>query len=398
MQILFLARWQPFPPNNGSKQRIYHLLKALCAQHTVFLITFIEPGEAPPQSLPDFQNLKDVRTILRKPFDPDSLQARLGFFNRKPRFVIDTYSKEMEEAIQNTIRSQKIDLVIASQFDMALYGRAFRGLPAIFEELEIGVFQQRIQDAQNPLKKIRDTLTWLKHRRYLNELLNYFVITTVVSNQEAELARQAFPDLKHIRVIPNCVNLADYQGFTQPPDPHQLIFTGSLSYEPNYQAMRWFAEYVFPRILETHPQTRLVITGDPAGKEFPHHPHITQTGMVPDVRPWVSQSWISLAPLLTGGGTRLKILEAMGLRSAVVATHKGSEGLDFLAGEHLLIADQPEEFANAVRRLLDEPELRASLVEKAYLWVAEKYDWAGQAQNILCILDQFAPNRVENRL
>lgn len=393
MHILFLSRWQPFPPNNGSKQRIFNLIKILCTHHKVTLITFKEPGENSPQSLPELQNLADVRVVVRKPFDPTSLRARLGFLSVKPRFVIDTYSSEMADAIQNAIRNNAINLVIASQFDMAIYWPIFRELPAIFEEMEIGIFQQRIQDAQHPKQKFRDTLTWLKHRRYMRELLNFFPLSTVVSSQEAELAHQAFPDLKQkIKILPNCVNLGDYQDFHQTPDPNRLIFTGSFSYHPNYEAMLWFVNQVFPAILESHPHCHLVITGDPAGKEFPNHPNITQTGMVPDVRPWVSGAWISIAPLLTGGGTRLKILEAMGLRSAVIATSKGVEGLDFSSGEHLLIANQPDDFAYAVCRLLDEPPLRARLVENAYQRVAEKYDWARQTQNILSIIDNIALN------
>lgn len=393
MHILFLSRWQPFPPNNGSKQRIFNLIKILSSRHKVTLITFKEPGESSPQSLPDIPNLAEVKIIVRKPFDPTSLRARTGFFNVKPRFVIDTYSNEMADAIRTTTQKNPIDLVIASQFDMAIYWSVFEEIPAIFEEMEIGVFQQRIQEAQKPLQKLRDTLTWLKHRRYMHELLKFFTLSTVVSSQEAALTYQAFPDLKQkIKVLPNCVDLTDYQDFHQIPDPNRLIFTGSFSYQPNYEAMLWFVNHVFPSIFESHPKCQLVITGDPAGKEFPSHPNITQTGMVPDIRPWVSQAWISVAPLLTGGGTRLKILEAMGLQSAVVATSKGAEGLDFSPGEHLLIADAPEDFANAVCRLLDEPQLRANMVKNAYQSVTEKYDWAGQIQNILSIVDKIALN------
>lgn len=388
MHILFLSRWQPFPPNNGSKQRIYNLIKVLCTQHNLTLITFIEPGESTPSTVPAFQNLESIQYIVRKPFNPSSGRALLGFFNLKPRFVIDTYSDEMELAIQNALNDNKIDFVIASQFDMAIYRPVFRKLPALFEEMEIGVFTQRIHEAQNTLQKFRSWLTWAKHSRYLKQLLSSFQMSTVVSSQEAELTRQAFPKGSQVEILPNCVNLADYQSLHVLPDPKRLIFTGSFSYEPNYQAMRWFVENVFPKILESHPDVQLVITGDSAGKQFEGYPNILQTGMVADIRPWVAGAWISLAPILTGGGTRLKILEAMGLRSAVVSTPKGAEGLDIAHGEHLLVADQPNDFAAGVCKLLDDPGLRDHLTEKAYLRVAERYDWDGQSPYILSLIDK----------
>lgn len=393
MHILFLSRWYPFPPNNGSKLRIYNLLKAICSQHTVTLLSFIEPGESASPSVVPIQNLVETQTILRKPFNPSSWRACLGLFSHKPRFVIDTYSLEMEKAIRNVLQRKKIDLVIASQFDMAIYRSAFHNLPAIFEEIEIGLFSQRVLEAENYLQYIRSWLTWVKHRRYVGQLLSSFQLGTVVSAKEAELVEQAFSMSHLVKIVPNCVNLADYEGYlTTPPNPKRLIFTGSFSYMPNYQAMRWFVDKVFPLVLHSHPETQLVITGDTAGKEFAGCPNIIQTGMVDDIRPWVAGAWISLAPIQVGGGTRLKILEAMGLRSAVISTNKGAEGLDVEPGKHILLADQPDDFAAAVCTLLEDPLLRLQLTRNSYQLVKEKYDWVAQTSNILNIIDQIALN------
>jgi len=204
--------------------------------------------------------------------------------------------------------------------------------------------------------------------------------------------RQSYPHRNQIKIVPNCVDLTEYENFHTTPIPQRMIFTGSFRYEPNYQAMRWFVDQVFPAVLSNFPDVQLIITGDPAGKDFSMFPNVTQTGMVDDIRPWVAQSWISLSPIHLGGGTRLKILEAMGLKSAVVSTSKGAEGLDLQAGEHYLVGDSPQKFADAVCRLLGEPDLREQLVAKAYQRVAEKYDWTQQAPSILNILDQITTN------
>ena len=399
MHILFLSRWYPFPPTNGSKLRIYNLLKAICSRHTITLLTFIEPGESISPPAVSIQNLVEIQTILRKPFNPTGWRARLGLFSPKPRFVIDTYSVEMENAIRNVLQKTNVDLVIASQFDMAIYRPVFRDTAAIFEEIEIGVFSQRVVEAKYFLQQFRSWLTWAKHRRYLGQLLSSFQLGTVVSAREAELVRDAFSVSNLVKIVPNCINLADYEGYhTTTPNPKRLIFTGSFSYEPNYQAMRWFVDSVFPLVLQSHPDTQLVITGDIAGKDLGGSGNIMQTGMVDDIRPWVAGAWISLAPIQTGGGTRLKILEAMGLRSAVISTNKGVEGLDIEPDEHLLVADTPDDFLAAVRKLLDDPFLRAQLTTNAYQLVKEKYDLVGQTSNILNIIDQVTLKYSRNRL
>jgi len=392
MHILFLSRWQPFPPNNGSKLRIYNLLKVISQVHQVTLLSFRDAAESIPTPDGELTNLVDFQTIPYKPFEPDNWRSRLGFFSDQPRFVIDTYSQEMQAAIIDVLQRSKIDLVIASQIDMAMYRPVFQHIPALFEEVEIGVFTQRVQEAGTTLKRWRNRLTWLKHRRYVESLLNAYQISTVVSEQEARLLQSAVRQKQNIRVIPNCVNLSEYEPFHTEPIAQQMIFCGSFRYEPNYQAMRWFVEQVFPLVLEAYPEARLVITGDPAGKDFSKHPDVTQTGLVQDVRPLVAQSWISLAPIQAGGGTRLKILEAMGLKSAVVSTSKGAEGLEVQNGEHLLIADHPADFASAICRLFEDTMLRDRLVTNAHARIAEKYDWQRLTPEILNILDNITAN------
>jgi glycosyltransferase involved in cell wall biosynthesis len=122
---------------------------------------------------------------------------------------------------------------------------------------------------------------------------------------------------------------------------------------------------------------------------------VTLTGFVDDVRPLIAQSWISVVPLHTGGGTRLKILEAMALGTPVVATSKGAEGLDVQSGRHLLIADTPEAFAQSAIRLLKEPELRRQLAKSAYQLIREKYDWAVVIPRFLALTERVAHPRKE---
>ena len=138
---------------------------------------------------------------------------------------------------------------------------------------------------------------------------------------------------------------------------------------------------------------RLFITGNHASKPLPPTRNVTLTGYVDDVRPLVARAWCSVVPLRIGGGTRLKILEAMALGTPVVATSKGAEGLDVRDGEHLLIADEPAAFAEQVVRLLRDADLRAALAANSRRLVAERYDWAIVMPKFLALVGRIAEER-----
>ncbi len=393
MRILFLSRWYPYPANNGSKLRIWNLLRALGQRHAVTLISFIDPAEGQPDLNGLQEWVREVHTVAWREFDPGSPRALLGFFALAPRWIVDTFSPQMAERIRQTLRSQKYDLVIASQVIMGAYARYFEDVPAILEEVELGVYFQQQDRASNPFQKFRRSLTVLKLRVYLKTLLRRFSGYTVVSEPEKKLLESILLDSEQIRVIPNCVELDDYRDVPLTKNENSLIYTGSFRYYVNYEAMQWFAQEVFPLILMEIPSAQLTITGDPAGKRVEPAAQIHLVGLVPDVRPLVASARVSLAPIQTGGGTRLKILEAMALRSPVVSTTKGAEGLAVRAGEHLLVADRPQDFADAVLQLLKDESLRKTIAEAGYRLVEEKYNWRKVLIPFMAWIESISPAR-----
>jgi polysaccharide biosynthesis protein PslH len=396
VRILFLSRWYPFPVDNGSKIRIFNLLRGLAERHRVSLLSFYDPAAGEPDKDALLAICQDVQTVPWKPFQPDSRKSRIGFFSAMPRAYLDMYSQEMGERIHTSIKADKIDLVIASQIDMASYAGSFEGKPSVFEEVEVGIWLDRIAEAQSLPGRLRNTLTWMKHRRYLAHLMQYFRVSTVVSEKERQILRQALPDGMNIEVFPNCVDLDNYNDVTETPQPETLIFTGSLTYQPNYDAMRWFLKDVFPQVRERCPGARLFITGDHAGLPLPQVEGVTLTGMLPDVRPWIARAWCSVVPLLIGGGTRLKILEAMALNTPVITTSKGAEGLDIKPGKHLLIADEPQAFTEKIVQLFGRPDLRHQLVSQAGELVQTRYNWEIVMGRYLSMLEQFGQGESSN--
>ena len=390
--ILFLSRWYPYPPNNGSKLRIYHLLRGLAQVHEITLISFSEQPEL-DRVEPHLRALCEAILIVPwKEYQPSSTRAVLGFFSPTPRSLLDTHSAEMARRIVEAISTNNYDIVIASELGAASYRRFFREMPAIFEDVEIGVVRGKSISANSLRERIRHGLTWQKHKRYITRLVKSYDTCTVVSKQDQALLTENIKGLNSVDVIPNCVNLSDYSAVPRERQKQSLIFTGPFRYHANYEAMLWFLGEAYPKVRSQIPEVQLLITGDHAGLPLQDASGVTLTGMVPDVRPLIASATVSIAPILTGGGSRLKILEAMALRSPVVATSKGAEGLDVQHGEHLLIADTPDLFAKAISDLIQRYELREQLCENAYRLVREKYNWEIVLPSFLQIVDQVASN------
>lgn len=391
MKILFLSQWFPFPANNGSKLRIQSLLRGLAEHHDITLLSFTDQPDR-------FQNTDEAQSICRqvqvipwREFNPNSLRAGVGFFDKRPRFLRDTYSKPMENLIRQTLSGTQFDLVIASQIVMASYHPSFRGTPWMFEEIEVGQYHDNARYTKNLPKRLRFGMTWLKLRRYLSQMLGTLRTCTVASRRELELLVKNFPaSAEKMNIIPNCVALKDYEQVQAKPIPNQLIFTGSFRYPVNYQAMKWFLAEVFPIVLERLPQTCLVITGEHANLPLPAVPNVVMAGEVQDIRPLICSSWVSIAPLLSGGGTRLKILEAMALGAPVVSTSKGAEGLEAVPSEDFLIADSAAEFAGQIIQLLGNRALHDQIAARGRKLVKQKYDWESTMPRFLQLVEEAA--------
>ena len=375
MKILFISRWFPFPPNNGSKIRIFHLIKRLASHHEITLLSFYEPdeGEPDPGELGSF--CKSIYTIPRKSFSPSSWRSIMGLFSWSPRSFVDTFSRKLVNRIADLINTQHFDLVIASQIDTAAYGKYFQGLPALFEEVESGTLYEQYIHADSILRRFRNGLTWFKYQVFLNKTLHYYQACTVVSEVEEQVLSNFVDRSMMINIIPNCVDIRLSNGVSEKRQKNTIIFTGSFTYEPNFEAMVWFTREVFPQILSSAPESQLVITGNHANRPLPNMEHVLLTGYIDDVRPYLAGACCSIVPILKGGGTRLKILEALALNTPVVSTSKGVEGLDFCHGEHLLIADSVQDFAEATIMLMSDQALRERLSKNARQRLLERYNW-----------------------
>lgn len=388
MRILFLSRWYPYPPDNGSKLRVSGLLRGLCQQHEVSLISFVDPTEVPAEPAAGEPGPVSVQMVPFHDFQPRSARAMLGFVSGRPRFLVDTHSDEMDARIRDAVRTTRFDLVIASQLSMAAYHRSFEGIPAIFEEVELGIYRPVEGASETRWERLRRELTWAKHRRFMGQLVRQFTLCTVASEVERRLVRDAVPDGPPVHIVPNSVS--GIEAVAAEKKPNALIFTGSLRYAPNREALTWFVEQVYPQVQSAVEGVSLTVTGETGAAPVPAARNLVLTGRVADVRPLVAGASVSIAPILSGGGTRLKVLEAMALGTPVVATPKAVEGLDVHHGEHLLIAPTAAAFAGAIERLLADPAAASAMAARARVLFRERYDSNVVVPEFLRLVEQAA--------
>jgi glycosyltransferase involved in cell wall biosynthesis len=375
MKLAVLSSWYPAPPTNGAKLRAWHLLAELAARHDVTLLTFAEPGEAEAPESADLRAMcRDVRVVPGNPHKPSAPLSWGAYFARMPRSYAQTFSPAM--AAQVAAVSPGVDAIVAFEVGTALYLDARSQPPGIFEEAEISTIRDDVGRATSQVDRWRRTLTWRKYAAFTSRLVAATSRTTVVSEQERACLEQAGCDAAKLAVVPNGVPAA-YLNVETAPRPDTLIYSGSVTYAPNLDAVTSMVSDILPRVRASRPDVAFTVTGNHGGVPIDHlrGPGVTFAGFVPDIVTTVASTAVCVVPLRRGGGTRLKILEAMALGTPVVSTRKGAEGLEVVDGEHLLIADEPEAFARAVLELLDRPDRARTIAANARALVADRYTW-----------------------
>jgi glycosyltransferase involved in cell wall biosynthesis len=237
----------------------------------------------------------------------------------------------------------------------------------------------RFKNTDSNWQKSRNWVSYQKTRLYERKTFAQFDLVTMVSKQDKLFSERHVcgTDVK-VDVVPNGVDCRFNRPGLASPVPGRLVYSGALTYSVNFDAMDYFLQEIYPLIKRKVPSVSLVITGSLEGvkiEQLALDDSISLTGYVDDIRREIASAMALVVPLRVGGGSRLKILEAMALGTPVVATTKGVEGLDVRAGKDLLITDDPMEFADQTVRLLLEEDLRQGLISNGRRTVQTQYDW-----------------------
>jgi glycosyltransferase involved in cell wall biosynthesis len=380
MQILVVAPYPPYPPRFGGASRVYHLLRALARDHRITLLCFASPAQAaemgplaglgidvhtvapPPAKNPERKRLYQLRSLVGR--------AYFSYYS--------AWSPVMAAELAGLLALRRFDIVQLEFGDFASSYTVPPGSLLVLDEHNVEhQFLARLgRQGGSPLRRLYYRLEARKVRHdELGACRRADAILTTSDVDRATLAPHV--EATPIRVVPNGVDTAFFTPGPASDGPPRLVFTGAMDYPPNGDAMLHFCAEIWPLVRRSAPQATLAIVGKdpPPAVRALAGDSVAVTGTVPDVRPWMQTASVFVVPLRSGGGTRLKILEAQASGRAVVSTSLGCEGLAVTSGQDILVADEPAAFADAVVRCLRDPALRARLGAAGRALVEQRYRW-----------------------
>ena len=364
MKLLLVTPQSPFPPRQGTTLRNYYLLRHFAANCELHLFTCLSPHDS-HRPAPELSRMCARLEAFRQPHRPLKRRLRDSLLASKPDMALRLAHKQAHAKLQQMLAEENYDLVQIEGIEMAPYGFQIlqspnRAPPVVFDNHNAEFLLQKraaLMDAGN-LKRWHAAgysfLQWQKLYRYEQAFCRAAAGIVAVSEPDRKALASLAPG-KPVVKVPNGVEISRYLPQPLPREsPPALVFTGKMDYRPNVDAMLWFGQKVLPRIRRA-TAARLLIAGmspHPALDKLRALPDVEITGAVDDIVPYIHRAAIYLAPMRVGGGTRFKVLEAMACARPVVSTSLGVEGIPVRNGEHLLIADQPRDFADAVLSLL----------------------------------------------
>lgn len=364
MRVLVVDEALPVPVNSGKRIRTVELLRRLAKDHRILLVA---PVEGPTRAA-DLAELEgyglEVRPVPRRPlvkrgwrFAWDLLR---NVFLPVPYMVMGHRLRAVRAAVAQAAVSWKPDLVHVEWTPLVVNVPEILGLPVVISahNVESDIWARYREAERGFLRRAYVALQHRKVARFEKRALGEADAVTAVSAKDGERIA-AWTGQAHVTVAPNGVDAARFA-----PDPsvevarHELVFVGSLDWRPNQDGVLWFLERVFPAIRARVPDATLVVVGRAPPPWFVERVSgvegVRVEASVPDVRPFLARAAVAVVPLRVGGGSRLKICEALAMERPVVSTTVGAEGLD--VGEGVVLADEPAAFADAVVATLGDPE------------------------------------------
>ena len=396
LKILCLAPWPPSPPRMGVQARMHGLAAGLGREHDVTVVSLIEPGFDREEALRAageycrevafVPNNRGVAGWSRRVLQARSLVSARSF--QRHQFDVPELQAELDRLLTRAAFDVvKLDLVYLSHFRLR-QAPAGSPPPAVVidtHDIAYDLLRQVARSNVSPLRKLYAEVSWRKLAREERAAWRSADGLCVCSDADARRVRADVPGAR-LAVVPNAADVEFFRPRPGDPAPdgRTVLFFGLLSTFPNSDGVRFFLSEIWPRLAAERPDARCKIVGGqpPEWLLAQAGPRIEVTGVVNDLRPHLAGAAAVVVPLRFGSGTRLKIVEAMAMGKPVVSTSLGAEGLVATPGRDLLIADDPAAFAAAVRQVLDQPGLAASLGRAGRALVEERYSWVGAARGM----------------
>lgn len=384
-RIAILSTWHPAPVDNGRKQRTQWMISALAEEYDVLLISLLPPSELRGNTLSMVPDIWRQWALPLPEFAPRSLPALLAGFHTLPRSIIATWSRQTAHDLQRILRAASAELAIGTDMRTMRYLLDLAPTyPTLLDEPDVSPFLTSPGRLGPSLRRWQALARERKYRRFLSSAGRIIGGAIAASEQEAMAYRQ-LSGSSQVTIIENGIGALPEPAW-RAPATNQLIYAGSLTYAPNAEAVAYFAREVLPRLEQDGLPVSLHVTGQPPATQPPEtvQPAVTLTGWLTsaELEQTYRQSRACVVPLLSGTGTRIKLLEALALGMPIVTTSKGAEGLAVVSGEQMLIADTPEDFAAAVARLLRDAAYAEALGARGRVWVQANHDWSALGEKL----------------
>jgi polysaccharide biosynthesis protein PslH len=380
LRVLVIDEDIPFPLDAGKRIRTWNLLRRLAERHSVHLLCYGHPNDPGVDAIQQ----AGIRLCLVPPAVPlSSWRLYLGLlsnvFSPYPFSVTKHYSRRFQRQLDSLLQNEPWDLVQCEWTPYARFMACCDRVPVLVatHNVESQILGRRASCSRNSLARLFFGMQEYKMRSFERRaLLRASAVTTVTANDFDTVRHWG---VKDVTVVPNGVDLRSFSPHFGAERDNEVLFLGSLDWYPNVDSLAYFLEEIFPLLRARRPEARLRIVGrrpsDALRRRVEGIRGVDFVGEVPDMSSQLDRAAVVIVPLRIGGGSRIKILEALSAGKAVVSTTIAAEGLELKSGEDLLIADSPTEFASCVEELLSSKGKRRELGERGHLLVSARYGW-----------------------
>jgi polysaccharide biosynthesis protein PslH len=408
MKLLWLNAGLLLPLDKGGKLRTWHVMRHLAARHDITYLSF----EDATQTEADRAGMREVCARLETIPRHDAAKGTWRFYTEAAGYLVDPIpyavakyrSAAYHEALGRLLARERFDAVICDFLPPVVNLPERLPCPAILftHNVEAEIWRRHAEQASNPISRYLLAQQWQRMLRFEAAALARFDLVLAVSEADGRTFGRLYPDSLEApaHVVQTGVDTDYFRPAAAAAARTHMVFTGSMDWLPNEDGMTYFCRDILPRIRESEPEATLSIIGrapTPAVRKLAETPGVEVTGRVDDVRPHMARGAVYVVPLRIGGGTRLKIFEAMAMGKAVVSTGIGAEGLPVTSGRDVELADEPSRFAQAVVRLMRDAEARRAIEIAARALVVERYDWSAVASDFESALRKAAGDRSGER-
>lgn len=381
MKILLLTQVLPYPLDSGPKVKTWSVLRCLAEAHEVTLVSFVRGDQsAAVRQLQRF--CKAVYTVpIKRGALADVAAIARSLRHQQPWVIERDDQPAMRQLLAGLVAQTRFDVVHADQLNMAQYAVRVDGARKVLDAHNaLWLLYRRLWEVTpSGVRRALLGRDWTLLRAYESRVCQTVDAVLAVSEEDRQALQELTPSPVKINVVPIAVDTHEVRPLARHAAPNHIVHIGTMYWPPNTDAVLWFVRHVYPRIRAARPDVMFDVIGTRPTRSVrtlaDESAGIRVTGYVADPTPYLERAAAVIVPLRVGSGMRVKILTALAQGLPVVSTSLGCAGIAVESGRHLLIADQPDDFAAATLRLLDDPGLAAGLGRNGRQLVETRYDY-----------------------